>query len=103
MNHLEIISVRLAEKDDFNDAMQMCANIMSPVEVSGAGSLKIYRSNGPGTDLSAHIHWTIDVFGEKKSLSGLQIAKGLSNFGIVSHTVWIDQSGSVLCADIQTP
>ena len=91
MNCLEIITVRGADKDDFEKALKLCAQVSPAVEIGELVNLNVYRSSGYGSDLSIHIHWVLESFSPRKSLLGLHIAKGLNELGLVSHTLWIDQ------------
>jgi len=91
MNCIEIITVRGADKDDFEKALKFCTQVSPGLETKEFVNLNIYRSSGYGSDLSIHIHWVLESFSPKKSLLGLRIAKGLNELGIVSHTLWIDQ------------
>ena len=88
---LEVITVRVAGKDDLENALNLCMQVSPTVEIGELVNLSIYRSNGYGSDISVHIQWALESFSPKKSLLGLQLARGLSAFGIVSHTLWIDQ------------
>jgi len=91
LNCLEVISVRIAQEHEFDDALRLCTEVSLPVEPGRFMGMSVYRSNGYGSDLIVNIHWAFDSSGQKKSLLGLQLARGLSNYGIVSHTMWIDQ------------
>ena len=100
MNCLEVITVRGADKDDFEKALKLCAQVSPAVEAGELVNLNVYRSSGYGSDLSVHIHWVLESFSPKKSLLGLQLAQGLGTFGIVSHTLWIDQGEIIPGEDI---
>jgi hypothetical protein len=91
MNGMEIITVRVAGKDEFDNAMKFCAQVSNAIEKSELMYLSVYYSAGYSSDLSVHLNWPFKLFKLKKSLLGLQFARGLSDFGIVSHTLWIDQ------------
>jgi hypothetical protein len=91
MTCLEVITVRVAEKDELENALEFCKQIFHTVEKGDLMNLSVYRSNGYGSDLSVHIHCPSEPSRQEKSLLGLQLAKGLGAFGLVSHTLWIDQ------------
>jgi hypothetical protein len=91
MNCLEVITVRVAEKEDLENTLEFCTQVFHTVETRELKGLSIYRSTGYGSDLSVHIRYPFEHSRQGKSLLGLQLAKGLSAFGIVSHTLWIDQ------------
>jgi hypothetical protein len=91
MNCLEVITVRVAEKEELENALEFCTQVFHTVETGKVMNLSVYRSTGYDSDLSVHIHCPFEPSRQEKSLLGLQLAKGLSAFGIVSHTLWIDQ------------
>jgi hypothetical protein len=88
---LEVITLRVAEKDELENALEFCKQVFHTVETGERMNLCVYRSMGYGSDLSVHIHCPVESSRQEKSLLGLQLAKGLGVFGIVSHTLWIDQ------------
>jgi hypothetical protein len=91
LNCLEVITVRVPEKEELENALEFCTQVFHTVEKRDLMNLSIYCSSGYGSDLSVHIHYPVEPSSQEKSLLGLQFAKGLSAFGIVSHTLWIDQ------------
>jgi hypothetical protein len=91
MNCLEVITVRVAEKGELEKAQEFCTQVFHTVKTGESMNLSVYRSTGYGSDLSVHIHCGVEPSGQGKSLLGLQLAKGLSAFGIISHALWIDQ------------
>lgn len=92
MDGLEIVSVRLADCVAVEEAVNFCHAVLA---LGPPGRIQIYRGIGSGTDLSVHIHWTYSPFRQEKSLLGLQLAHGLGDYGLVSHSVWIDQTGTI--------
>lgn len=95
MTCLEVISVRIAREQDFDDALQLCAEAPLFVEADRFMGLKIYRSEGYGSDLIIHIYRSCTSSGQKKSILGMQLARGLSSYGIVSHSLLME-TGRVL-------
>jgi hypothetical protein len=91
MNCLEIITVRVAENNELENALDFCTQVFHTIESGEIMNLSVYCSTGYGSDLSVHIHCPFEPSRQEKSLLGLQLAKGLSAFGIVSHTLWIDK------------
>ena len=88
---LEVITVRIAEKAEWENALGFCKQVFQTVETVGRMNLNLYLSTGYSSDISVHIHSGYEPSRQEKSLLGLQLAKGLSAYGIVSHTLWIDQ------------
>lgn len=91
MNCLEVIGVRIAQENKFDDALRICKEASLPVNAGNFLGLEVYRSDGYGSDIIILIRWSYEPCEQKKSLMGLQIARGLSRYGIVSHALWIDQ------------
>ena len=94
MDCLEVISVRLAREQDFDAALQLCAVVSGPAEAGRFMGIRTYRSDGYGSDLVVHIRWSRGSSGHMKSLLGMQLARGLGGFGIVSHTL-LTETGMV--------
>jgi hypothetical protein len=91
MNCLEVITVRVAENNVLGNALELCKQVIHTIKTGEIMDMRVYRSIGYGSDLSVHIHFPLEPSRQEKSLLGLQLVKGLSAFGIVSHTLWIDQ------------
>lgn len=92
MEGLEIVNVRLADGKAFEDASTFCRELLTR---DLPGWFQIYRGIGPGTDLGVHIHWSFASCSPEKSLLGLQLARGLNEYGLVSHSVWIMQTTNI--------
>jgi hypothetical protein len=69
---LESISVRLAREQDFVEVLHLCTEAPLPVEDASFLGLRVYRSNGYGSDLVVHIHWSSPSSDHRKSLLGMQ-------------------------------
>lgn len=90
---LEIINVRVAGKSRMKDAWRVCQQMLS----SGvtAQSIKVFQGADYETDLGIHIkRRSISRIPERTTL-GLHLAFALCDFGIVSHTVWTEQSNVI--------
>jgi hypothetical protein len=92
MNCLEIITVRVAEDDNFEKALKFCSHLSDTVETGEMINLNIYQSANYSSDISVHIKWAFQLHNLKKSLLGLQFARGLGNFGRITHTLWLDKT-----------
>ena len=42
------------------------------------------------TDLSIHLHWHSTTGNRCESLLGLHLARALTAFGMINHSVWIE-------------
>jgi hypothetical protein len=85
---LEIIRLRLAWKG--SAPLGELLDSISKVEQSGLVNMKIYRHAALETDLSVHLCWKSDQPGENGSPLGLHLGQALREFGLVDHSVWIE-------------
>lgn len=90
MNCLETISVRIARQHDYGAALKTCSEVSLPPGSGRFSGMSIYRTDGYGSDLTVHIHWSFDASEPKKSLLGRQLTLALSHYGIVRHALLID-------------
>lgn len=88
---LEIISVRAPGSREIEHALGLCRQVASDRAWSPAVELALYRSAAYPTDLSVHIHWQAGEQKPAKSVFGIQMARALSDFGIINHTLWLFQ------------
>lgn len=92
MNGLEVITVRVADRDELERATEYCARFFDTVSTGEKDTLNVFRSAGYESDLSVHLHSQVEPSRAEKSILGLRLAHGLSIFGIVSHTLWLEQN-----------
>jgi hypothetical protein len=91
MKCLEIITLRSATKPE-----KMA--IRDLVKMMGAGdteeqapALVLYRNASVGNDISVHLQRETGNGHPGKSPMGLQLARLFSDFGLVNHSVWIEE------------
>jgi hypothetical protein len=85
---LEIISIRSSQ-----DAHEMIRGAMFALK-SGSGirnakEVRIF-SNAIG-DIALHIAWESKEVNSEGSFIGLQLAAALSEYGLINHTIWIEE------------
>ena len=86
--NLEIIHLRLAANcpEDLLDTIRDSAT-----DLPAGTALNIFRCHDLSGDISVHIlHQSIDGMEVKSSL-GIQLASELREFGIVYHSLWIEE------------
>jgi hypothetical protein len=88
---LEVISVRAAGSSEIGSALEFCLQIVSEHACGLAAELALYRSAEHATDLSMYIYWHTGEGRPIKSVFGVQLARALSDFGIINHTLWLPQ------------
>lgn len=88
---LEVIHLRLAAHGP-----ELLAELTREVgERSGENGLHVYRHSRVETDLLIHLERHVPEGLESPSGLGSQLASLLREHGIVEHSVWVEQSGSV--------
>ena len=88
MGWLEIISVRTTKAAQNAALLELCRKLRPPWTQGPSPDLKFYCSVGYDTDLSVHIHWQAAVTLDGPSAFGLEVRSLLSDFGLISHTLW---------------
>ena len=87
---MEVIKLRTAEKNlDFVE--QTLTNLIIEFgNTGGMKDIKMYRNALLGNDALIYIHWASGRAEPQGSATGLCIAHILKEFGLVSHSVWIE-------------
>ncbi len=89
MNWLEVIKLRSTGKS--SALMDELLMSVSQAGQSGLVEMKTYRHAGLDTDLSVHLHWKSERPEQNGSALGLRLAQAFKEFGLVDHSVWIEQ------------
>jgi hypothetical protein len=90
MKWMEVIELRTAEKDP--EILRQVL-IALKIEFGKTGSmkdLKMYRDAHLENDASIHMHWVSGKVEPQGSAIGFCISNILKEFGLVSHSVWIE-------------
>ena len=93
MGWLEIISVRTSGKMEIKRMLGFCKRILAIRKGEKPVRIRVYCSANYETDFSVHIHWLFSPERQDKSLFGLALARAMSDFGLVNHTLWKAQKG----------
>ena len=67
--------------------------LMAKVGQSGLVEMKTYRHAALEMDLNMHLHWKSKRPQPNGSALGLRLAQALKEFGLVDHSVWIEEEG----------
>jgi hypothetical protein len=93
MRWIEIITLRSAGDDE----KQMIVELLKQVEQAGEPGqpreVRIYRHAAVETDLSIHISWESDSVAQPHSTLGDLLVSATRDFGMVSHSIWIEKEG----------
>ncbi len=90
MNRIEIIRLRYsgsAEKKQITEAFRQLKSSGS----EGPCAVELLRDARLETDFSIHIHWKGCTTGCLKSTLGLRLADALACFGMINHSVWVEE------------
>ena len=93
MNWLEVIELRTAECNRELLEAQLQKLIQEVVRETGDRRIKVYRQVTLNTDFSIHLYHVSKNVESSGSPLGLGLASSLKEFGLVNHSVWIDQTG----------
>ena len=60
----------------------------------GLVEMETYRHAALETDLSVHLHWDSEIPEPSGSALGLRLAQALKEFGLVDHSIWVEEKKS---------
>jgi hypothetical protein len=89
MKWIEIIKLRCAGK-----APEPLESFLSAMARNGEGGLiemRIYRHATWETDYTFHLYWESEKPEKNGTALGLRLSRTLSEFGLIDHSVWIEQ------------
>ena len=89
MKWLEVIKLRLAGGGE--SLLEELLRPMAEVGQSGLVEIKTYRHAALETDLSLHLHWESENPEQNGSTLGLRLAQALKEFGLIDHSIWIEE------------
>ena len=91
MKCIEVIQLRASGASERRQAMSVCRQILQSNTGEQPNYIRLLKNASLGTDLCVCIRWDKPVPWERESRLGLQIQKGLSGFGIINHSLWMDE------------
>jgi hypothetical protein len=89
MKWLEVIKLRSA-----GGSSGLLEELLLPISgsnQSGLVGMKTYRHATLENDLSLHIHWESERLEQNGSALGLRLAQALKEFGLIDHSVWVEE------------
>jgi hypothetical protein len=93
MKWLETITIRCAGSREKREVMDLLQKIRVPESEAGLVAVEIYQSALVESDVSVHIHGYSEGSGHSKSSLGLRLTPALSDFGLISHSLWVPDGG----------
>jgi hypothetical protein len=89
MRWLEIIKLRSIGKE-----YETLKTMLGSIDRSGQKGLmeiKTFRHTAFETDLSLHLYWESEKTEKIGSALGLRLAQALKEFGLIDHSLWIEE------------
>ena len=93
MNWLEVIKLRSAEKG--SGMLDELFISISKADQRGLVKIRTYRHAALDRDFSVHLYWKSKQPEPNGSALGLRLAQTLKEFGLIDHSVWIEEKGGV--------
>lgn len=89
MKWLEVIKLRAVGNNEglLNGFLQGVAKL----DYKGLAEMKTYRHAALETDLSMLLHWESERPDQNGSPLGLRLAQALKDFGLIDHSIWIEE------------
>ena len=86
---LEVIKLRSAGKD--SGLLEEFLMSKDKFDESRLVEMKTYHHAALGSDLSIHLHWESEQPEQNGSSLGLHLAQALKEFGLVDHSIWVEE------------
>ena len=88
---MEVIKLRIAGEDP-ESVEQKVVRLITDVNHNGSiKAINLYRHAMLENDLSVHLHWESESTEPQGSATGLCLVHLLKEFGLISHSVWVDE------------
>ena len=91
MKCLEIITLRSATNPEKGAIRELVKKMRGSDTKEPAPALVLYRNASVGNDISIHLQRNTGNGHMGKSPMGLQLARLFSEYGLVSHSIWIEE------------
>jgi hypothetical protein len=89
MKWLEVIKLRSAGKD--SRLLEELLLSIDEFNQNGLIEIKTFRHATVESDWSIHLHWESKRLEQNGSSLGLRLAQAFKEFGLVDHSVWIEE------------
>jgi hypothetical protein len=89
MKWLEVIKLRSAGKD--SRLLEELLLSIEKLNQSGLVEMRTLHNAALESDWSIHLHWESERPEQNGSSLGLRLAKTLEEFGLVDHSIWIEE------------
>jgi hypothetical protein len=89
MQWLEVIKLRSA--GNCEKVLEILRTIARSAQGKGLVKIRIYRHGALERDLSLHLYWESDQPVQKASPLGHQLVQIVKEFGLIDHSLWIEE------------
>ena len=89
---MEVIKLRSAGGN-----LELVDELLRPLSGSnprGLVEIKTFRHAALETDASVHLYWNSEMPEPNGSALGLRLAQALKEFGLIDHSVWVEEKKS---------
>jgi len=90
MKWTEVIKIQTADGNNSSLKKQLNELIAEAGHNKEIGEIKLYHNAKVANDLSIHLYWESNKAEAQGSATALFISHLLKEFGLVSHSVWIE-------------
>lgn len=91
MKWMEVIRLRIAENTPQLVEQEIMKLIMEVGYNSSMKDIKLYRHAAVANDLNINLHWESGGAEPQGSATGLCLVHVLKEYGLVSHSVWVEE------------
>jgi hypothetical protein len=92
MNWIEIITLRQSTAEVERPDNNLILSLKEKCGINGLMDVRVYRHESIETDLSIHLLWDLARVNSKGSDEANHIVLLLKEYGLVNHSVWVEES-----------
>ena len=92
MRWLETITLRCMETGEFDKTCEMLNQVIRDEKDHHLVSSRFYRGYEVDSDLTIHLLWNAKIPHPAKSVIGSKLAHLLNDFGLIHHTIWLEET-----------
>jgi len=91
VNWLEIIIFRVGGGPSHQDALRLLSSLAESAGDNGLKVVKVYSRTDLPADFCIHLEWQVERLPSNGSAMGVRLAHALRDFGLINHTVWMEE------------
>jgi hypothetical protein len=90
MQWMEVVKLRIAEKNPESIEKEVMKLIKELGNNGNMKDIKLYHDAVVDNDLMVHLYWETDNAEPQGSATGLCLVHVLRDYGLISHSVWVE-------------